>query len=198
LFDHFGGNAGDYQEIGRENEAKTARTRWPLLATLDLAQPAIPEIAQRRETQPPRVTEPEPAPTTEATPINRGKPPLFARPHRRTIPVVDTSAKRDSLSASRFGPLTTETEPEIVASVPEVTPAPAPTPVPPVAATTTVEPQPSILGQLFKPQQAEPAPVAKDNALSAMFDRLRKAGDTKTTQADATTTRPRRTWGPRS
>ncbi|WP_277185077.1 cellulose biosynthesis protein BcsP [Caballeronia sp. BR00000012568055] len=200
LFDHFGGNAGDYQEIGRENEAKTARTRWPLLATLDLAQPAIPEIAQRRETQAPRVAEPVPAPTTEATPINRGKPPLFARPHRRTIPVVDTSAKRDSLSASRFGPLTTETEPEIVVSVAAVTPAPVPAPVPAAAAPKKVEPQPSILGQLFKPQHAEPAPVAKDNALNAMFDRLRGANTATqaptTTQAEAT--RPRRTWGPRS
>ena len=34
LFDQFGGNATDYQEIGRETEARTARTRWPLLATL--------------------------------------------------------------------------------------------------------------------------------------------------------------------
>jgi hypothetical protein len=198
LFDHFGGNAGDYQEIGRENEAKTARTRWPLLATLDLAQPAIPEIAHRRETQAQRVAEPTPAPTADATPINRGKPPLFARPHRRAIPVVDTSAKRDSLSASRFGPLTAETEPEIVVSVPAVTPTPAP--VPAVAATKTVEPQPSILGQLFKPQQTEPAPVPNDNALNAMFDRLRRAGNAAQapTQAEANTTRPRRTWGPRS
>ncbi|MEA3082431.1 MAG: cellulose synthase operon protein [Paraburkholderia sp.] len=36
LFDHFGGDANAYQEIGRENEARSARTRWPLLVTLDL------------------------------------------------------------------------------------------------------------------------------------------------------------------
>ena len=49
LFDHFGGDASAYQEIGRENEARSARTRWPLLVTLDLTQPAIPAIGQRRE-----------------------------------------------------------------------------------------------------------------------------------------------------
>jgi hypothetical protein len=47
LFGHFGGNASDYQEIGRENEASSARTRWPLLVTLDLTQPSIPAIPQR-------------------------------------------------------------------------------------------------------------------------------------------------------
>ena len=47
LFGHFGGNPAGYQEIGRENEASTARTRWPLLVTLDLKQPSIPAIAQQ-------------------------------------------------------------------------------------------------------------------------------------------------------
>jgi len=51
LFEHFGGNAGDYQEVGRENEARSARTRWPLLATLDFTQPAIPAVVQRRDVQ---------------------------------------------------------------------------------------------------------------------------------------------------
>jgi hypothetical protein len=45
LFDQFGGDASGYQEIGRENEASHARTRWPLLATLDLSQPSIPTIS---------------------------------------------------------------------------------------------------------------------------------------------------------
>jgi hypothetical protein len=116
LFDHFGGNASDYQEIGRENEAKTARTRWPLLATLDLTQPAIPAIpavpaipasAQRRQatSQPLRTerAENETAPDKEAlTPIFRGKPPLFARAHRRTIPPVDAKGALDTVRKSRF------------------------------------------------------------------------------------------------
>ncbi|WP_243672239.1 cellulose biosynthesis protein BcsP, partial [Paraburkholderia kirstenboschensis] len=51
LFDHFGGDASAYQEIGRENEAHSARTRWPLLVTLDLRQPLIP-IGQRGQARP--------------------------------------------------------------------------------------------------------------------------------------------------
>jgi hypothetical protein len=105
LFDHFGGNAGDYQEIGRENEAKTARTRWPLLATLDFAQPAIPEIAPRRDVQlnaaRPRPDAASGEPAEKPTPIHRGKQPLFTRPHRRTIPPVNPPAA-ESLSALRF------------------------------------------------------------------------------------------------
>ncbi|TDN63428.1 cellulose biosynthesis protein BcsP [Paraburkholderia sp. BL10I2N1] len=91
LFDHFGGNAQDYQEIGRENEARTARTRWPLLVTLDLTQPSIPVIAQRREGVPAAAGDdaadgPSRRP---AAPGQRGKLPLFARAHRRTIPPVE-------------------------------------------------------------------------------------------------------------
>jgi hypothetical protein len=117
LFDHFGGNASDYQEIGRENEAKSARTRWPLLATLDFAQPTIPEIAPRRAVPPNalRATASKSAAASPAspassvsadrpTPIHRGRPQLFTRPHRRTIPPVDAPAA-ETLSALRFSAL---------------------------------------------------------------------------------------------
>lgn len=88
LFDKFGGDAGNYQEIGRENEAIHARTRWPLLATLDLSQPSIPNIAPRRDAHLPHTHDRSgehrnvPNSLTEpsgAAPLNRGKPPLFAR-----------------------------------------------------------------------------------------------------------------------
>ncbi|WP_050455516.1 cellulose biosynthesis protein BcsP [Candidatus Burkholderia verschuerenii] len=139
LFDHFGGNADDYQEIGRENEAKTARTRWPLLATLDFAQPAIPEIATRRDGQlnAPRTHVPASDEQAEPalTPINRGKPPLFARAHRRAIPPVDSKATVDEHRASRFGSPADDTAPaEIVQT--------APTPVPPPVVAPVQQPQP--------------------------------------------------------
>ncbi|CAG4888932.1 cellulose biosynthesis protein BcsP [Paraburkholderia saeva] len=89
LFDHFGGNAEDYQEIGRENEARTARTRWPLLVTLDLTQPEIPAVAQRRErahTGNLSSTDGEPG-DAASTAVPRSRP-LFARAHRRNIPPV--------------------------------------------------------------------------------------------------------------
>ncbi|WP_035567416.1 cellulose biosynthesis protein BcsP [Caballeronia sordidicola] len=115
LFDKFGGDAGNYQEIGRENEAVHARTRWPLLATLDLSQPSIPSIVPRREahlphtqdrsgehrTVPNSLTQPE-----GAAPINRGKPPLFARAHRKTVPpVANVTLPAAPVGAERFSAL---------------------------------------------------------------------------------------------
>src|SRR5471032_3705671 len=115
LFDKFGGDAGNYQEIGRENEAVHARTRWPLLATLDLSQPSIPSIVPRREAQLPHtqdrsgehrtvpnsLTQPE-----GVAPINRGKPPLFARAHRKTVPpVANVTLPATPVGAERFSAL---------------------------------------------------------------------------------------------
>ncbi|MDR5857646.1 cellulose biosynthesis protein BcsP [Caballeronia sp. LZ062] len=188
LFDHFGGNAGDYQEIGRENEAKSARTRWPLLATLDFAQPAIPEIAPRRAAP---TSSSEPASTQPAaTAIQRGKRQLFMRGHRRNIPPVNAPAA-ESLGASRFS-ATDESVSPATGMTPDsaasVTNGPAAIrgfsfeanalerQVPPAVPAPEHQPQPqSILGKLFKPQ-IEPATNAPADSLDAMFERLRRAG----------------------
>ncbi len=119
LFGHFGGNAGDYQEIGRENEAGTARTRWPLLVTLDLKQTPIPAIAQRHERlaqqggdaeaqhgEPDAAAHPVSSANaaSAATPTMRSKAPLFARPHRRNVPPVANVVKADApRGGDRFG-----------------------------------------------------------------------------------------------
>lgn len=119
LFGHFGGNAGDYQEIGRENEAGTARTRWPLLVTLDLKQTPIPAIAQHRErlahhadnaeaqhSEPQNAADPASVADTAASGMQalRSKAPLFARPHRRNVPPVANVIKADApRGGDRFG-----------------------------------------------------------------------------------------------
>ncbi|RKT21319.1 cellulose biosynthesis protein BcsR [Paraburkholderia sp. RAU2J] len=119
LFDHFGGDANAYQEIGRENEARSARTRWPLLVTLDLTQPTIPAIGQAREARP--QAPPSAAATAvdrqDATPkdvaaVTRAKAPLFTRSHRRDIPPVVVAAAQPAApsGASRFGALEAEDE----------------------------------------------------------------------------------------
>ena len=151
LFEHFGGNAGDYQEIGRENEARSARTRWPLLATLDFTQPAIPEVAQRRDVQLPhaRGTRSDAEADAAPTPINRGKPPLFARAHRRTIPPVgNVTLPAVPPGGSRFG--------ELASAEPEQAQTPSPaairpaTPVVP-AASVSREAQAPLRGVLGVP-----------------------------------------------
>jgi hypothetical protein len=191
LFEHFGGNAGDYQEIGRENEARSARTRWPLLATLDFTQPPIPEVAQLRDVQLPG-TRSEADATTKATPINRGKPPLFARAHRRTIPPVgNVTLPAVAPGASRFADVDAMAEP--VEAAPPVTqtvrPAAPVAPVAPLqpsplrafsaAAVTPVAfaaaprqaapvqpaaPAPSILGKLFASTEPQTAPQVQAEA----------------------------------
>lgn len=117
LFGHFGGNAGDYQEIGRENEARSARTRWPLLVTLELTQPVIPAITQRRDPVAKHVDESgqAQAPHGDAqateTPTRSGgtgspavhsKTTLFARPHRRIRPVANAIKPDAPRGAARF------------------------------------------------------------------------------------------------
>ncbi|WP_250435644.1 cellulose biosynthesis protein BcsP [Caballeronia sp. ATUFL_F2_KS9A] len=190
LFDHFGGNAGDYQEIGREKEATTARTRWPLLATLDFAQPAIPEIAPRHDVQPNAArARPDEAAAPPAahhadkpTPIHRGRQPLFTRPHRRTIPAVNPPAA-ESLSALRFSvlgesaPAQTETIPDS-ATVSKTNAAPVHTMVPPVESNATELARPAAsFGTDFAarrtPAQVAPvtaaAPAAPQSILGKLF-----------------------------
>ncbi|WP_454873984.1 cellulose biosynthesis protein BcsP [Paraburkholderia xenovorans] len=119
LFDHFGGDANAYQEIGRENEARSARTRWPLLVTLDLTQPTIPAIGQRREARPqapmaagsPVAVDRQDFTSKDAASVTRAKAPLFTRSHRRDIPPVPVTAPATvPRGASRFSALESKAE----------------------------------------------------------------------------------------
>ncbi|EDZ97270.1 conserved hypothetical protein, partial [Burkholderia sp. H160] len=144
LFEQFGGDANAYQEIGRESDARAARTRWPLLVTLDLTQPAIPAISQLRDAkpQPPvsaaqRAAVPEDTTPKDVASVTRAKAPLFTRQHRRDIPPVTVAAARPATpsGASRFG--TGEKLDEATAPAAGVTsadPAAPGLPVAPVAA----------------------------------------------------------------
>jgi hypothetical protein len=161
LFDQFGGNSADYQEIGRENEARNARTRWPLLATLDLSQPSIPNIAPRRDSLLPQTRDRSGSATSNAasqltqpqsaTPINRGKPPLFARAHRRTIPpVANVTLPAATLGAARFSALVESVETVSEAVTEAVAPVATPVPAEPTA----------TLAQAFGAARTPAAPAA--------------------------------------
>ncbi|WP_434111581.1 cellulose biosynthesis protein BcsP [Paraburkholderia caffeinilytica] len=160
LFDHFGGDASAYQEIGRENEARSARTRWPLLVTLDLTQPAIPAIGQSREPAGKALAH-DAAPAADrqdttpkdATSVTRAKAPLFSRSHRRDIPPVVVAAQpaaqpAATSGASRFGALET-TDKAAAQSAPAAPVAPIATapaasvataPIPPLAPPASIPP----------------------------------------------------------
>ncbi|MEP9326780.1 cellulose biosynthesis protein BcsP [Paraburkholderia phymatum] len=130
LFRRFGGDAGQYQEVARDDEAKQAALRWPLLNALDIAhvgpvpdagrpgpaaapgcrpEPAVASPAGRRE-QPVRATATS---TSEST--GAARLPLFARGHRHaTMPPPVTPART---GANRFS------APPAVAAAPDPAPA---------------------------------------------------------------------------
>lgn len=158
LFDKFGGDAGNYQEIGRENEAIHARTRWPLLATLDLSQPSIPNIAPRRDALLPQTHDRSgehrsvPNSLTQppgAAPVNRGKLPLFARAHRKTVPPVANVKLPDApVGAARFSALADVVEETSNAAEAEAAAAP-------VVAPQAQPPLQPLSQTLLRPQQAQ-------------------------------------------
>ncbi|MFM0403434.1 cellulose biosynthesis protein BcsP [Paraburkholderia aspalathi] len=177
LFDHFGGDASAYQEIGRENEARSARTRWPLLVTLDLTQPAIPAIGQRREVAGEALAQ-EAAPEVDrqdmtpkdAASVTRAKAPLFTRSHRRDIPPVAVAAQPGApRGASRFGAFQTKgdaaapidavtpvaAQPAAAVAQAQVTPV-ATAPIPPVMPAVSIPP----VAQLRTPAMPVAQPTA--------------------------------------
>ncbi|MGA7779055.1 MAG: cellulose biosynthesis protein BcsP [Paraburkholderia sp.] len=177
LFGHFGGNAGDYQEIGRENEAGTARTRWPLLVTLDLKQTPIPAIAQHRErlahhadnaeaqhSEPQNAADPASVADTAASGMQalRSKAPLFARPHRRNVPPVANVIKADApRGGDRFGAV-----PEV--STPAAASMQSAMPVASVAAVPPVFSRPAAISPVATPTFASGAvpPAASRPAIA--------------------------------
>ncbi|BCF99426.1 hypothetical protein PPGU19_039950 [Paraburkholderia sp. PGU19] len=115
LFRRFGGDAGQYQEVTRDDDAKHAALRWPLLNALDIAHTQPLPDAGRPASPAARV---EPAPQasrplaaqqadTVATPAGSestgpARPPLFARGHRHaSMPPPVAPAQ---VGANRFSP----------------------------------------------------------------------------------------------
>jgi len=139
LFRRFGGDAGQYQEVARDDDAKEAALRWPLLNALDIvhAQP-VPDAARKASTASPAVSReqgaavaraPQSQTTADASTDAPGpaRAPLFARGHRHSSmppPVAQAPA-----AASRFS--------APVAAAPDACdPAPV-APIPATAAQTT-------------------------------------------------------------
>lgn len=189
LFDHFGGDANAYQEIGRENEARSARTRWPLLVTLDLTQPTIPAIRQRREADSETLAQEAARKAAEeaaaaadrqddvpkdAASVTRAKAPLFTRSHRRDIPPVVVAAKSAAPSgASRFGALETNDGTAVSSgaeTAPAVTRTDAAAPLARQAAPAVAPPSPSTS---IPPVAAAPARAAVPPASIAPLGQFR-------------------------
>jgi len=200
LFDHFGGDASAYQEIGRENEAHTARTRWPLLVTLDLRQPPIPAIGPHAQTstrlQPaddePAAVAPA-APREDAAPkdavsVMRAKAPLFTRSPRRDIPpvVAAAAAPAGPRGAARFG------APDVSGTAARVSAVGAADAVPPAAAADLA---PASAGAQMQAQMhlrakaGTPGPATKQTVTPAVAPMSAPMSSSVDAPVDAPTTR---------
>lgn len=80
LYQLFGGQAGDYQELRRSEQAKSAKQRWPLLAWLDLSALHVSDApkVQVGESSSPAVA--RPAPTMAAPAMATPLSPAFQAP----------------------------------------------------------------------------------------------------------------------
>jgi hypothetical protein len=126
LFRRFGGDAGQYQEVARDDDAKEAALRWPLLNALDIvhAQPvpdagrAVSFAAPALEPAPALSPVPETAPQTPTASEAPGpaRAPLFARGHRHSsmpppVAQVPAAASRFSVAPAAQQTQQTQTQP---------------------------------------------------------------------------------------
>ena len=189
LFRRFGGDAGQYQEVTRDDDAKHAALRWPLLNALDIAHVGpVPDAG--RAASPTARAEPaaqaSPAPAaqpadTVATPESTGpaRPPLFARGHRHaSMPPPVAPAQ---MGANRFSPpptvAATADRTNAAANAPSISAAPAaqtPASVPPastVAAVPATRPASPASRDAAPQREAPPVQVAPFFAQGQTFAR---------------------------
>jgi hypothetical protein len=106
LFQRFGGNPDRYQEVARDDDAKHAASRWPLLSAVDIAQPEQVPGAGRPAPARPAVQALSPAAASAEDsnvtpdPVAAASPrsPLFARGHRHAMMPPPVDATRQATS----------------------------------------------------------------------------------------------------
>ncbi|AMV45313.1 cellulose biosynthesis protein BcsP [Paraburkholderia caribensis] len=165
LFRRFGGDAGQYQEVTRDDDAKHAALRWPLLNALDIAHTTpVPDAG--RPVSPAARVEPaaQASPATAAQPAaaaarsestGPARPPLFARGHRHaSMPPPVAPAQ---MGANRFS-----APPSIAAAVDRgnaAANAPGTSTVPAAQAHAAVPPAPTVdAAPSTKPASPDAAP----------------------------------------
>ncbi|MEI2414851.1 cellulose biosynthesis protein BcsP [Orrella sp. JC864] len=192
LYERFGGSPEQYQEIGRGNEARASRERWPLLAAIDPGQaclpPAVevtadphPEPAPLAAFMPPRhaagiaqgaqhAPEPAAAPRSDAAPVSVApvEPPAVAAPPVVAPPVVAPPVVAPPVVAPPVA------APPVVAP-PPVAPEPvAAEPAAAVAQPPAVEP-PAVSAQ--PPAAAAPPQPAAATPLKRLFAKLAQGAE---------------------
>jgi hypothetical protein len=184
LFQKFGGDAGSYQEIGRENDSKAARHRWPVLDAIDLSQATALPAAEPDTNATPR-------PAITLPTLSRFAPPVIA-PVVPAHPDVNPDKLRfagmqDPLPASNASPATAApSAPNQAVSRFSRTPASEPMHAAPIVAAEAAATPPAsvpptaaapaqrvpILRKMFSTAPAATAAPAASDELPALFARL--------------------------
>ncbi len=114
LYQLFGGQAGDYQELRRSDQAKLAKQRWPLLAWLDLSALHVSEAPKVQLGETPHASAAaRPAPNN--APLSTPLSPQFTNP--------PSSPVNAPLSTSLSAPLSTPLKAPMTPMAPSLSPA---------------------------------------------------------------------------
>ena len=172
LFKQFGGQADQYREIGRSNDAKLSRERWPLLSSVEATQPTDAPPVQHKDGL---AQAPVPSPglsALRATPTTPAQHPvvpesragnlgaLRQEPVLGTEPALNTPLRNEPRlpSAPPQVPLN-KAAPEPVTPAPQANTPPAKTS--PAAEFIPPRPRPSTKFAHRTQQEASPAPLAR-------------------------------------
>ncbi|MBN3759145.1 hypothetical protein G3N95_39985 [Paraburkholderia sp. Tr-20389] len=182
LFRRFGGDAGQYQEVARDDEAKQAALRWPLLNALDIAhtgpvpdagRPAAPTAASGFRAEPGVASAAgqgeQPVRTAASSGSESSGParlPLFARGHRHATTPPPVAPAQTGANRFSVPPAAAAERSNTAANAPSMAAAAAAPAVAPVAAIATpaMAPAPSVppvtpASRVSAPQQeAQSAP----------------------------------------
>lgn len=144
LFQQFGGQVDDYQELSRQQSAAQAKKRWPLLSAL--------EVGQTMSIVAPGVAEAE-------APVTAG--PIEFRPAPIAPPAPVLAPSGQHLSAAELA---------LSTSAPAPTPSPAPALTPAPASPPAAVPAPAPVQATFAPAPATAAvPVMPSPTPAATF-----------------------------
>jgi hypothetical protein len=193
LFKQFGGRPDNYQEIGRANEAKLSRERWPLLSSVEATQASqFPPVDPGREARPATAAVPPPPAAPVATPVVQAAtpphapareavaakpspvaPPAEARtePHFSSLPAF--AAPSVAAAAAAPAPAAPSTpQAEFIAPRPRSAPATRPATVnTPSPLTRLSRPAPEPVAAV-EPQTTAQPPASASRDLQSIFARL--------------------------
>lgn len=167
LYQLFGGQAGDYQELRRSDQAKLAKQRWPLLAWLDLSALHVSEAPKVQLGETPHVSAAaRPAPNN--APLSTPLSPQFTSAPSSPVnaplstpmkaPMTPMAPSLSPAARAMAGKPVAPTQPAWLPAAPASTPVPTAQAVPSSAPVhTTLKPPAASVSPAIHPSATNPA-----------------------------------------